>query len=299
IPIARWLIYSDRAVAVAADSQADAREGGWISSESRKVFVSDNGRRYIPRRIERDVLHGLCQQGSRVFPRLTDNDARRPYRLPIIHNGQGVIGDIHHYVGGTQISREPTPTLHIGKDGINPCASNFALTASVLVCTRGDNYIHVPCFSGTGKGCLKLFVLRLLWIKGIQGTSNIMAASNFLQHLLQIGRFEIEVNRAAYSAECDSACAGMSHESRDRIRQRKFIRGQLRWITISKSRCRIILWIKTISSNTMQEVYGFARTRERSGGIHPKRYKIAPSVKALNRSSVLRARHILLEFIRY
>src|SRR5262249_39971174 len=115
-----------------------------------------------------------------------------------------------------------------------------------------DNYIHVTCFSSTGKGCLKPFLFRLLWIKGIQATSNILAAGNFLQHLLQIGRFEIEVNRAAYSAESDSACAGMSHESRDRIRQRKFIRGQLRWITISKSRCRIILWIKAISSNIMQ-----------------------------------------------
>ena len=34
IPIARWLIDSNRAVAVATDSQADARKRGWISGET-------------------------------------------------------------------------------------------------------------------------------------------------------------------------------------------------------------------------------------------------------------------------
>jgi hypothetical protein len=38
--------------------------------------------------------------------------------------------------------------------------------------------------------------LRLLWIKGIQSGSDIVAAGNFFQHLLQIGRLEIEVNGA-------------------------------------------------------------------------------------------------------
>src|SRR6476620_58855 len=80
ITVARWLIYSDRAVAVAANSQSDPRERGWISGESRKIFVSDSRRWYIPRRIERDVLYRLCQQGSCVLPGLTDNNARRPYR---------------------------------------------------------------------------------------------------------------------------------------------------------------------------------------------------------------------------
>jgi hypothetical protein len=65
IPIARWLIDSNRAVAVAANSQADPRERGRISREGRKIFVSDNGRRHIPRRIKRDVL----PRGSRPSPR--------------------------------------------------------------------------------------------------------------------------------------------------------------------------------------------------------------------------------------
>jgi len=39
-----------------------------------------------------------------------------------------------------------------------------------------------------GKRIFKHFVLRLLWIKGIQGSSYIVTASNFLQYLLQIGR---------------------------------------------------------------------------------------------------------------
>jgi hypothetical protein len=68
IPIARWLIYSDRAVAVSANSQANAREGSRISGESRKVFVSDNGRRYIPRRIERDVFIVSASTGVACFP---------------------------------------------------------------------------------------------------------------------------------------------------------------------------------------------------------------------------------------
>jgi hypothetical protein len=46
--------------------------------------------------------------------------------------------------------------------------------------------------------------------------------------------FEIEVNRSAYSAKCNSAGAGVSHESRNRIRQRKLIHRQLRRIEISK-----------------------------------------------------------------
>ena len=106
----------------------------------------------------------------------------------IIHYGQSVIREIHHHIGSTQISRQPSPAFHIGKDGINSRASNFALTASVLVCARGDSSIRVPCFSGTGKSSFKLFVLRLLWIKGIQGGSDIVTAGNFLQYLLQIGR---------------------------------------------------------------------------------------------------------------
>ena len=73
-----------------------------------------------------------------MFPRLTDDDARRPYGLPIIHNGQGVIRDIHHHISSAQISWQPTPTFHIVKDGINPRASSFALTASVLVRARAE-----------------------------------------------------------------------------------------------------------------------------------------------------------------
>jgi len=179
-----------------------------------------------------------------------------------------------------------------------PRASSFALTASVLVRARGDNYIRVPCFSGTGKRSLKLFVLRLLWIKGIQGGGDIAAAGNFLQHLLQIGRLEIEVNRSAYSAEYDSAYTVVSHESRDRIRERKLIRCQPRWIKISKRRRRIVLRLKTISSDTMQEVYGLASAWKHPGGIHPEWSKIALTIKRLNRSSVLWARHVLLEFVR-
>ena len=128
IPIARWLIYSDRAVAVSANSQANAREGSRISGESRKVFVSDNGRRYIPRRIERDVLYRLCQHGSCVLPRLTDNNARRPYRFAILHDRQGVVREIYHHIGSTQFPRQPTPALHISKDGINSRSRNLGLT---------------------------------------------------------------------------------------------------------------------------------------------------------------------------
>ena len=90
----------------------------------------------------------------------------------------------------------------------------------------------------------------------------------------------------------------MSHESRNRIRQRKVIRRQPRRIEISKGWRRVVLRVKTISSDTMQEVYGFARAWKRSSGLHPERGKIAPTIKRLNRSSVLRARHVLLEFIR-
>ena len=45
IPIARWLIYSDRAVAVAANSQADPRERGWIARKRWKIFfrIIDGG----------------------------------------------------------------------------------------------------------------------------------------------------------------------------------------------------------------------------------------------------------------
>ena len=103
---------------------------------------------------------------------------------------------IHHHVGSTQISREPTPPLHIGEDGVNP----GRLTASALPSARRFRFGRgidpsSPVTSRTSKGCLKLLVLRLLWIKGIQSGGDIVAAGNFLQNLLQIGRFEIEINR--------------------------------------------------------------------------------------------------------
>src|SRR5271168_3211807 len=46
---------------------------------------------------------------------------------------------------------------------------------------------------------------------------------------------------SAYSAKCDSTGAGVSHESRNRIRQRKLIHRQLRRIEISKGWRRIVL----------------------------------------------------------
>ena len=184
-------------------------------------------------------------------------------------------------------------------------ASNFALTVSVLVSPRCFGYaragiarIRVPCFSRMGKRRLKLFVLRLLWIKGIQSSSYIMAAGNFSSTCCRSGDFKIEVNRAAYSAECDPACAGMPHESHYRIRQGKLIGRQPCWIMISKGRCRVILRIKSISSDTMQEVYQPLCAGERSAGIYPKRSEITPTIKRLDSSSVLQARHVLLEFIR-
>ena len=158
-----------------------------------------------------------------------------------------------------------------------------------LVCVRS--------FSGAGKSCLKLFVLRLLRIKGIQSGGDIVAAGNFFQHLLQIGRLEIEVNRAAYSAECNSARAGVPHESRDRIREGKFIRRQPFWTVIRKSRCGIILRIKSIGGDTMQEVDHLSCGGKRSFGVCPKRFEIARTIKRLDSGSVLRPRHVLLEFI--
>src|SRR6516164_11863034 len=66
IPLARWLVYPDRPLAVATNSQSHPREHRRILRKGGKIFVVDNGRWYIPRRIERDVLHGLCQQRSCV-----------------------------------------------------------------------------------------------------------------------------------------------------------------------------------------------------------------------------------------
>ena len=48
----------------------------------------------------------------------------------------------------------------------------------------------------------------------------------------------------------------------------------------------------------MQEVYGLACAGERSDGVYPKRCEITPTIKRLDGSSVLQARHVLLEFIR-
>jgi hypothetical protein len=90
----------------------------------------------------------------------------------------------------------------------------------------------------------------------------------------------------------------MPHESRNRISQRKFIYHQPRWITISKSRRRIILRVKPISGDTMQKVYRLPSAWKHSSGINPKRRKIAPTIERLNRCSVLGARHVLLESIR-
>jgi hypothetical protein len=90
----------------------------------------------------------------------------------------------------------------------------------------------------------------------------------------------------------------MAHESRDRIRQRELIRCQPRWIRISKSRRRIVLRVKTISSDAVQEVYSLPRAWKRSGGIHPEWGKVAPTIKRLDGGSVLRARHVLLESAR-
>ena len=169
---------------------------------------------------------------------------------------------------------------------------------SALFFGLGRAVNSVPFFSGASKSSLKLFVLRLLWIKGIQSGSNIVAAGNFFQHLLQIGRLEIEVNGAAYSAECDSARAGVPHESHDRIRQGKFISRQPLWTTISKSGDGVIPRIKSIGNDTMQEVDHLLRSGKRSSGVYPKRCEITPAIKCLNRSSVLRARYVLLELIR-
>ena len=68
IPIARWLIYSDRAVAVAADSQADPRERGWIWRKRWKIFISDNRRRYIP--VGLNVMYFMvsARSGVACFP---------------------------------------------------------------------------------------------------------------------------------------------------------------------------------------------------------------------------------------
>ena len=118
------------------------------------------------------------------------------------------------------------------------------------------------------------------------------------QHLLEIGRLEIEVNGAAYSAECDSARAGVPHESHDRIRQGKFISRQPLWTTISKSGDGVIPRIKSIGNDTMQEVDHLLRSGKRSSGVYPKRCEIASSIKRLNRGSVLQARYVLLELIR-
>ena len=68
--------------------------------------------------------------------------------------------------------------------------------------------------------------------------------------------------------------------------------------SICESWRRKVLGVKTISNNTVQEVYSLARAWKRSSGIHPEWGKIALTIKRLNRSSVLRARHVLLEFIR-
>ncbi len=65
-----------------------------------------------------------------------------------------------------------------------------------------------------------------------------------------------EVNGAAYSAECNSARAGV------------------------------------------QEVDHLLRSGKQSSGVYPKRCEITPAIKCLNRSSVLRARYVLLELIR-
>ena len=237
-----------------------------------------------------------------MLPGLTDNNARRPYRFAILHDRQGVVREIYHHIGGTQFPRQPTPALHISKDGINSRSRDLGLTTPVSVSAlyfvrgRGDN--SVPFFSGASKSSLKLFVLRLLWIKGIQSGSDIVAAGNFFQHLLQIGRLEIEVNGAAYSAECHSARAGVPHESHDRIRQGKFIRRPPLWTAISKSGGGVIPRIKSISSDTMQEVDHLLRSGKRSSGVYPKRCEITPAIKCLNRGSVLQARYVLLKLFR-
>jgi len=124
-----------------------------------------------------------------------------------------------------------------------------------------------------------------------------MAAGNFIQHLLQIGRLDIEENGAAYSAEWHSARARMPHESRDRIREGKFIRRQPFWTMIRKSRCGIILRIQSIGGDTVQEVDHLLCSGERSFGVCPKQCEIARTIKRLDSGSVLQPRHVLLEFI--
>src|SRR5437763_1795494 len=89
----------------------------------------------------------------------------------------------------------------------------------------------------------------------------------------------------------------MPHESRDRIRQGKFIGRQPFWTMISKSGCGIILRIESISSDTMQEVDHPLCSGERSSGVYPKRCEIAPTIKRLDGCSVLQARHVLLELV--
>ena len=68
-----------------------------------------------------------------MFPGLIDNNARRPYRFAILHDRQGVVREIYHHIGSTQFPRQPTPALHISKDGINFRSRNLGLTTPVLV----------------------------------------------------------------------------------------------------------------------------------------------------------------------
>ena len=90
----------------------------------------------------------------------------------------------------------------------------------------------------------------------------------------------------------------MPHKGSNRIRQRKLVRGQPRWIKVGKGWCRVVLRVETVGGDGVQEVYGFARVWKRSAGIHPDRDKIALTIERLNRGSVFRARHVLLEFAR-
>src|SRR6476469_5651528 len=69
------------------------------------------------------------------------------------------------------------------------------------------------------------------------------------------------------------------------------------WTMISKCRCRVILRIESIGSDSMQEVDHLLCSGKRSSGVYPKRREVAPTIKRLDSCAVLQAQHVLLDLI--
>ena len=115
---------ADAAVGGARELEAHAVEHGRVLRQGGQIFVVDDRRRHVPGRIDGDELHRLRQFRRRMLAGLADDDARGPCLRAVVHQLQGVVGDVEDHIGvaerfRTEFARQPAPALHVGAHDID------------------------------------------------------------------------------------------------------------------------------------------------------------------------------------